>query len=225
MLTTIVFDVDGVILDSKLVKRDAWHAVFHDRAPEDDALLQDKVDAKVGDRYGILRKTGTAIGIAEADLAGFVDAHARRYDEAVRAGIRKRGTFPGVPEALALLAKGFRLHTNSGTPSEPLRRTLEEFGIAKYFQSIRGSECTKVQNLLDIALIDQVPPPNLIMIGDEEGDRRAAEVVLCRFVGIADAVNGWKPDASAHPPIIPSVAALPALLLSEALPACGPRQR
>ncbi len=210
-IKVLVFDVDGVLLDSKGVKRESWRGVFADRSREDDKLLQAKVDARVGDRYAIIRQTLWELG-ESADLDKKIARYAARYDELVREGIRERGVFPGVLEMLARLIRRYPLYVNSFTPDKALRATLELFDLAKHFRGIYGSSRSKVLNLKDIGVREGMWSGHLLMIGDEPGDDEAASAVGCRFLGIADKVNGWRAGAILPFPVVAATVELEALL-------------
>lgn len=210
-IKVLVFDVDGVILDSKSVKRESWRSVFADRSREDDELLQAKVDAKVGDRFVIILQTLWELG-ESADLDKKVARYADRYNELVQAGIREHGVFPGVPKMLARLAHRYPLYANSFTPDKAIRATLESFDLAKHFRGIYGSSRSKILNLKDIGFRESVLPRHLLMIGDESGDDEAAGEVGCRFLGIADKVNGWRAGALLPFPVVAATVELEALL-------------
>lgn len=186
-----VFDIDGVVLDSKSVKRDAWRGVFSDRSREDDEVLQKMVDAKVGDRYEILRRALLETDATGAEIPGMVQVYAGRYDDLVKEGIRERGMFLHVPEVLAMLSGYAAVYANSQTPDASLIATLEAFGIIGSFKAVLGSSASKVENLRTIIAHEEVVPIEVVMVGDEDKDLGAAREVGCRFIGIADEINGW----------------------------------
>lgn len=199
-IKTIVFDFDGVIADSKAVKRDAWRKVFSDRSPEDSELLGREVDARKGDRYDILRRTLTQLGIHGEELDRQVNRYADRYNELVQSGIKERGLFPGVPEMLGRLSEQYPLYVNTATPDDAIRATLVMFGLGGYFCGVFGSVSgSKSDNLRRIARQLNLRPSQVLMVGDEERDRDAALEVGAQFLGIADSINRWSQDGFPHP--------------------------
>ncbi len=213
-IKAIVFDFDGVIADSKSVKRDAWRSVFSDRDERDRELLEREVSSRRGNRYDILQRTFSALGVVEEELDRLVRWYADRYNELVQAGIRDRGLSPGVVPMLERLRARYPLYISTATPEIGIHETVETFALRGYFRNIFGSTSgSKEDHLRRVVRELGVQPAEVVMVGDEEGDRAAAEETGVRFVGIADSVNRWSSDRFPHP-LLASAAALEGILES-----------
>ena len=200
-IKAIVFDFDGVITDSKSLKRDAWRAVFSDRNSNDNELLQKEVGIGKGNRYEILRRTLlSSIGVPETELDRLVNYYADRYNELVQTGIKTKGLFLGVVQMFGRLSKKYPLYINTATPDIAIQITLEEFGLKNFFHGVFGSlSGSKEENLRQVITELNVKPFDILMVGDEAKDKEAAEKVGTRFIGIADSINKWTPRNFPHP--------------------------
>ena len=100
---------------------------------------------------------------------------------------------------------------NSSTPDDALRDIIDRRGWRDRFRSIRGAPASKAENLRRIAADLCVDHKDMVMVGDREADRRAANTVGCGFVALV------RSDSDFVGPVAHSLhdlGALPALLAS-----------
>ncbi|QQG37874.1 MAG: HAD family hydrolase [Candidatus Kaiserbacteria bacterium] len=192
MVQVVVFDFDGVIVPSETLKQEAFKRIFSDfgeQVPEteSDAARQEFSEAR-GNRFDIIRSTLKRLGRESEDA---VQRYAERYDAITRNEILQLGVLPEVRNVLERLSKKYPLYINSNNPDGALERTVSELGIAQYFKAFLGSSHSKRENLASIAQRERVNGSEIVFVGDGEGDRRAAEIFGCRFIGIGDAVDEW----------------------------------
>jgi phosphoglycolate phosphatase-like HAD superfamily hydrolase len=192
MVKTIVFDFDGVIVDSNALKRDVWNFVFNDRDEWVNEILQKNVDMKIGDRFDILEKTFINLGERQENVPALIRHYTDRYNLLIKEGILKTSAFPRIHEILGNLSLKYSLYINSVTPEKPLKETVEVLGIVKYFREIFGSTATKEDNLKKVLSLEFLAPQNLLMVGDGEIDALTAAAVGAKFIGITNEFNSWK---------------------------------
>ncbi len=192
-----VFDFDGVIIPSEGIKQNGYRWMFSEfgeDVPEDAirAACEEFSNAR-GNRYDIIRSILVRLGRTD-NIEAVVDLYATRFGDIVRAKLEAFTIEPNVRSMLERAAKQGPLYINSNTPDEPLRETLTKLGIAELFKGIRGSSdgSTKTERLHEIAAREGVAAREMVFIGDGEGDREAAEMFGCEFIGIANDINGWK---------------------------------
>ena len=203
----VVFDFDGVIVDSNYVKRNAWFEIF----PASMELTRDEVEESLDrvkeTRYDILRDIFLKKGIAEEKkLDTLVVQYAEKYDGAIQNGMV---LMPSVKEILPLLARERILYVNSATPTEPLRESVVRLGISQHFKDVLGRPADKAENLHLILGREKVTTDEICMIGDGEDDRQAADIIGCRFIGVQNEFNGWKEGIGF--PLISNFSMLPSL--------------
>src|SRR3989344_2396827 len=190
MTNVIVFDFDGVIVDSNHIKRDAWFSLCDEREiPR--SLMEEALATVREPRSAILRyvleKKNVPSDLLEEKIAQYSD----RYNTLVQESISQQGIADDVFQALSLLRKEYALYINSATPQDALQESVHRLGIAELFQGIYGRPASKIEILERVQREEKVELKNIVFIGDGESDRGAAQTFGCTFVGIANEFNGW----------------------------------
>ncbi len=180
-LAAVVFDFDGVILESAEIKTEAFLELFA---------------AHPEHREAILRHHYEHLGISRFDKFAWIYRHllgreldaaeSRRLGEAYSALVLERVlACPPVPGALELLSdlRGrLRAFVASGTPQGELERIVELRGLAPYFDEVRGAPDTKEVIVRDLLRRYRLGPATVLMVGDGLSDYRAALAAGVRFV-------------------------------------------
>ncbi|MEK7090342.1 MAG: HAD hydrolase-like protein [Patescibacteria group bacterium] len=192
MFKVIVFDFDGVLVDSNRIKDEAWSDVFGD-LPENEKQVALELFPKVAvrTRYVILDEIFRALGRRDAERITLIRAHAEKYNQITQTGILRKGLIGGVWEALEELSKKYKLYLNSSTPIEALGESVDNLGIGKFFAEIFGRPETKESALEKIFALEQVGGNQTGFVGDGEPDRVAAEAYGCFFIGILSGFTNW----------------------------------
>lgn len=209
----IVMAVNGTLFDTRWLKRDGWKEVFADRPAGDQQVLNKWVVAKPGDRYVILRRALTELGVAADDVPALVTKYAEVYDEATK-DIGPEMIFDGVPEALAKLKNaGKPLFVSSLTPDDRLSAILLDCGLAEYFTGVYGSTTTPTKKEQIALIADRlaVDAGQILVVSDRPTDIDPARLLGCQVVGISDPINGWQNGVEPFP-VVSGVRDLPALL-------------
>ena len=192
MIKVIVFDFDGVLVDSNRIKHDAWYDVFGD-LPEEEKRVAFEVFPKVEvrTRYVILDEVFKALGRPEDKRKELVQINAAKYNAITQAGISRYGLIEGARELLEDFSKKYHLYLNSSTPIEALNETVDMLGIRGFFSGIYGRPDTKESALEKIFAKEKVSGSEVVFVGDADFDRNAAAAFDCFFIGIRNDFNGW----------------------------------
>lgn len=184
MLRGIVFDMDGVIIDSHPLHRRAWKTFLETVGREvSDAELDFILDGRKRDEilcYFLGPLTPTQI----ADYGAHKDEMLRQLGEDIR-------PFPGVIEFLDVLSReGMRIGLATSAGSQRAHGTLRELGLARYFDAIvTGDEVTsgKPDPAIYRAVAERLneTPENLLAIEDAVSGVMSARSAGMRCVGIA----------------------------------------
>ncbi len=154
----IIFDCDGVILDSNKIKTDAFIKLF-------DNYPKDKINQLVDyhKKYGGISRYKKILyffnnimkeNISENNL----NILARKFGKISLGGLKKSNLIPGLLDILIFLKNNKKkLFVVSGSDEKDLIKVLKFKKLYKYFNIIKGSPKNKKDNLMEILpnLLDQ----------------------------------------------------------------------
>jgi len=198
VLSCIVFDCDGVILESVPIKTRAFARIAEPFGSEavDKLVLYHKMHGGVS-RYKkfewLYREIlGRAITQKELEVLG------SRYAEIAFEEVCRCDLVAGVEDVLKRWSSRVPMYVCSGAPHEELNNILQGRGLNRYFAGIYGSPPAKavlLRNILDLAGVE---PATSVMVGDSITDLDAAEAVGTLFYGRGDTLKGgnfpWSED-------------------------------
>lgn len=190
----LVFDFDGVVLDSATLKRQA----FADLYAEAPGPQYQAVCAYLSRKGGQPREV--KFRHIEAHIFGRQPSEARirelcaLFKASVEQRLLQAPAIPGAVEFLARWAGKRPLYLLSATPEVELRAIVEKRELTSHFREVIGSPPDKVTGLRNLLVRCGHAAYETVMIGDSYNDFRAARSNGTRFIGVtAD------PDASPFP--------------------------
>ncbi len=185
----VVFDFDGVLVDSNEIKRKAYFEIFAPFGDITGIVEGCLADKRTGNRYQVLECILgglKAIGILNPDeFAPNPLMHfAEKYNSICETYANYCKEIPGASDCLTRLSERYGLYVNSTTLQQPLRRIIRHRGWERYFTEVLGSPQTKIENLKWIMERESVTGDEVVFVGDSEVDLAAARTFGCHFVGI-----------------------------------------
>ncbi len=189
-LRAVVFDFDGVILESSDIKTEAFCELFSHLEPS----LLSRVRQHHLDNLGISRfvkfewvyRNLLGRPLTEAERLELGD----RFSAIALRKVLACPLVPGAAEALAALSPRYPLFVASGTPQEELDHVVDTRGLRGAFVEVWGSPRAKVDILTDIAGRHGFRPDELLFVGDGTSDARAAEAAGVHFLARATPAMG-----------------------------------
>ncbi len=129
-----IFDVDGVLVDSEPLHREAWEHVFGRR----DVVVADEDYA-----WSIGRRDVTFAGVVR-DKFGLPDSAESLRDEKIDFYLKlladRSETFDGIPELVRTLSADRRIGITSSAHLPAVEIVLRRFRLAPYFEAIVTNE-------------------------------------------------------------------------------------
>lgn len=192
----LVFDCDGVLLDSVAVKTDTFGKLFEHLGPEavdyvkDHHLRHGGVSRYAKFEHYFQKFMGRSISAEESAALD------RRFNEIALEQLLITPPIAGAREFLETHQGEWPMYVASGAPDRDLRIILEKMGLAPYFRGIHGSPTPKAELLAMIVDQEEADPRRTLMIGDSNTDLDAANAVGTRFLGVGEfpPPHPWMPD-------------------------------
>ncbi len=182
-LKCLVFDCDGVILDSVPVKTRAF------------ARLAEPYGTEARDRMIMFHRMHGGVSRYRKFAWFFEEVLGRKISEEESAEwgrlfagyaldeVKRCPMVEGIQEVLDTWKGRMPMCVCSGTPTAELVQVLELRGLAHYFDRILGSPPAKAEVLAGIVREFRQDPADVLMVGDASTDRDAAEEVGTLFYG------------------------------------------
>lgn len=174
----VVFDFDGVVLESADIKTEAFAELF-DGNREAVAYHLEHVGVS---RFEKFRHITT-------EILGrpYTEADERRLGERFAALVFERVLrcpfVPGARELLQRRAGELPLFVASGTPEDELREIVARRGLLGMFAGVYGTPDTKGEILARIIRERELTPAEVVMVGDATTDLAGAREAGTRFIG------------------------------------------
>ncbi len=184
MIKNILFDFDGVILNSMPVRDYGFEKIFE----EFDKVLVDKLLDYHNKNGGLSRYVKIKYFYNELLNQEISEAEINRYADNFSTLMKKELTDKKylIAETVKFIKdnyKKYNLHVVSGSDGEELRYLCKALKIDDYFLSINGSPTHKNELVKNVLAANQYSANETILIGDSVNDYDAAEANGLNFYG------------------------------------------
>lgn len=198
MAKCVVFDFDGTLVESNEIKKSTFYKVV-ERLSGSRKIIDEALSLKVNEeRYDVFLEIARRLIDKKAlsqqkTIEEWADAFTDEYTKICEILISKCPEILGATDLLeGLTERKFVLFVNSATPVEPLKKIIELRSLDKYFTRVYGKPCSKIENLRTIMASNMINPNEIIVIGDGESDRLAADATGCHFIGMLNDSSKFK---------------------------------
>ncbi|HOW53929.1 MAG TPA: HAD-IA family hydrolase [Syntrophorhabdaceae bacterium] len=182
MIRTIIFDFDGVLVESNNIKTEAFSALFKGMCNDEQhrRIVQHHIDNLGVSRYKkfvhIYRNIlGKDIGQKE------LDDLSRSFSGLVMERVVKAPSVNGAMEFLQN-NKDYKCYIVSATPHEEINEIVRLRSIKGYFAGIYGSPKEKEELIDDILVKGKHSTESTVYVGDGMNDYRAAKKCGVHFI-------------------------------------------
>ena len=182
MLKAIIFDFDGVILESADIKTRAFVELFKDYPEHQERILRlhlDNAGVSRFEKFTIIYRDylGKQIDAQESARLGAA------FTALVYAQILRCPFVPGAREFLERRGVEYDLFIASGTPEDELRDIVAQRGLTHLFRATYGSPRSKGTIMRAILAQHKLQPTEAVFIGDALADFQGAHEAGVRFIG------------------------------------------
>lgn len=179
-IRAVVFDFDGVLVNSVELKNDAMVQAFSNFGDDfaESVLAYHKKHGT--NRYETAAYVQEELGIEDPD---FVNTYAQKYSDIVEEQIVKMPFYHGADSLIIELAKTMPVFISTGTPEKEIIQILRRKCSMHLFTDVYGSPDKKEEHFSKIFDQTKLSPNNILFIGDMPSDYMVAKNVGVNFLG------------------------------------------
>lgn len=189
MVKGIIFDFDGVIVDSVEIKGEAFREIYTTYGKEisDKVIEHHELNGGVSrfDKFRFYHNNFLKKEITENEIQ-------KLSDDFSRIVLNKVIKSPYIGGVLSFIKKNFlekNLFISTATPSDEIEKILLRRQINDYFTSVYGSPEKKDNHILKIIKKNRFNEDELVFIGDSTSDFEAAKKMNVKFILVKNRFN------------------------------------
>jgi phosphoglycolate phosphatase len=182
MLKAIIFDFDGVILESMDIKTRAFAELFAEYPEHVDNIV--KLHLEYGgvsrfEKFKMIYRDFLKMPINDEELQRL----GLRFSELVLEEVLRCPFVPGAYEFVERYSNNYSLFVASGTPEGELIAIVKSKNLSPFFRGVHGSPTTKATIIKRIIRENGLRPGEVVFIGDALSDYRASSETSVHFIG------------------------------------------
>jgi HAD superfamily hydrolase (TIGR01549 family) len=181
----MVFDFDGVIIDSTEVKIDEYRNLFSQFTKNETTLngIINIYKNSVGIPREITLKKVFKEALGKTISNQEVENLSLDYSKQIFRRLEAIEPLKGFLEYLAI-HQGLNKHIISGAPNSDVSHLVKKLNLSKYFKSIKGGPLNKKNELINIRKREKINAQDIVYFGDQKNDYIAAKSAGVGFIGI-----------------------------------------
>ena len=189
-IENIIFDYDGVILNSVEIKNEAFKELVKDY----DYQIKKKFVKFHLENLGVSRykkfKFLKNILLKKKSNNNYEKIE-KKFEKILKKNLKKATLISGVRLFLSR-NKDLNLFISSGTPEKELKKNCKKKGITNFFIEILGSPMTKKQHILYLKKKYKINKNNTLFFGDSFTDYDAANKYKLNFIQVGNNLKNIK---------------------------------
>lgn len=198
MIKAIIFDFDGVIVESVDIKTQAFCEIFKNMPRHVDAIRhyqQTHGGISRQRKFKHIYKNILKKSLSKEKL----ESLCKQFERLVLEKVIKSPFVVGAEELLKKAKGKYAMYVISGTPGNELNLIVQKRGLAHYFDGVYGTPRTKDTHLKNILKKQKLKPSEAVFVGDSLTDFSAAKVMKVPFIArITKEELDWYADPYIH---------------------------
>ena len=187
MISSVIFDFDGVILDSVEVKTRAF-AELAEPFGEEAIQLMVQYHRENGGISRFVKFEWFFRNVLQMPLSPAESKEwGHKFESLVLEGVLKSEFIPGALEFLQEFHSSLPLFVASGTPEKELNNIIINRNLNSFFRETAGSPRTKEEIVNGLLKKYRLHPSEVVFVGDAMSDYKAALACGLHFVGVTQA--------------------------------------
>mgnify|MGYP001478041712 CR=1 FL=1 len=186
MIKAIIFDFDGVIVESVNIKTEAFAEIYRSHGPKVVERVVEHHMANWGmsrfEKFKLYHRELLGKKLSDDGLSEITHQFSRMVTQKVIEAPYVKGAI----EFIESNYTSFDLFISSATPENELREIIEKRKISRYFKEIFGSPETKSDHIRRIIRRYNYGSSEVVFIGDSVNDKEAAQLNGIYFIGRVD---------------------------------------
>ena len=183
-IKAIIFDFDGVILDSVDVKTKAFADMYNKFGKEIELKVVEHHLANGGisrfEKFKLYHLNFLSIELDENEIQEL----AEQFSEIVFDKIISSPFIPGAKEFLADNYHDYHFFIATGTPQYEIENIVTIMRLKKFFTKVYGSPATKTEIISQILEKYDLNCGDIYFVGDAMTDFEAAKTMKVKFIGV-----------------------------------------
>ncbi len=190
MIKSIIFDFDGVILDSVDVKGEAFFELFKNKGEKIQKISKDYHYKNLGVPRHI--KIDYILSQYLSDDRNNRNLYLNKFESIVISKVKESNFIYGIKNFLKKNHNNYNFFISSATPTLELSEIVKYKEINKYFLEILGSPKSKIEHIKFIINKYKLKTKEVIFIGDTNNDYKSAYKSKINFIGVKNKYEKFK---------------------------------
>lgn len=190
MIKSVIFDFDGVILDSVDIKGDAFFELFKIKGKKIQKISRDYHYKNLGISRNV--KIDYILKKYLSDDINNKKTYLNNFESIVISNVKKCNYIYGIKNFLKKNYNNYNFFISSATPTLELLEIVKYKNISKYFLEILGSPMSKVEHIKFIINKYKLKTNEVVFIGDTNNDYISALNSKINFIGVRNKYEEFK---------------------------------
>jgi len=182
MIKAIIFDFDGVIVESVQVKTDAFAEIYNPFGKEivQKVVKHHKANGGISrfEKFELYHKEFLGIGLTVQEI----NQMSKIFSSIVLENVISAPYVKGAYEFISKHNRDYDYFISSATPEDEILEIVKAREILKFFNGVYGSPEQKDQHIKKIIKENKYNNSEIVFIGDAVSDRNAAKNNNIRFI-------------------------------------------